>query len=83
MDYWCPELEELGEYHAMPATVWAVGLMLYVMMFWALPGAITREQINNHQWERDDLSPGEIFIRTSTVHNDIKPNEDRNTRESN
>ncbi|XP_056624131.1 uncharacterized protein LOC130437046 [Triplophysa dalaica] len=57
MDYWCPELEELGEYHAMPATVWALGLMLYVMMFWALPCAITREQINNHQWERDDLSP--------------------------
>ncbi|KAI7804912.1 putative serine/threonine-protein kinase pim-2 [Triplophysa rosa] len=55
-NYWCPELEEVGEYHALPATVWSLGLMLYVMMFWALPGIITREQINNQEWEKDDLS---------------------------
>ncbi|XP_073781615.1 uncharacterized protein isoform X1 [Danio rerio] len=42
-EYRPPEFLETGKYHGEPATVWSLGIVLFVMLFWKFP---TRRELN-------------------------------------
>lgn len=57
--YFCPEYLELGEYHAEPATVWSLGIMLYEMVFGRLPKLFDHRRMRKKKWYQAGVSKGE------------------------
>ncbi|XP_068074283.2 serine/threonine-protein kinase pim-2-like isoform X2 [Danio rerio] len=55
-EYFPPEYELYGRYHAQPATVWSLGIVLFAMMCWALPTVSDHSLIRDYLWTRTDLS---------------------------
>nr|XP_021322981.1 serine/threonine-protein kinase pim-2-like [Danio rerio] len=55
-EYFPPEYEMYGRYHAQPATVWSLGIVLFAMMCGALPSISDHSLIRNYRWTSPDLS---------------------------
>ncbi|KAA0705162.1 Serine/threonine-protein kinase pim-2 [Triplophysa tibetana] len=69
--YACPEFFETGKYNGNPATVYSLGVLLFVMVCGKFPNSFDKYKIDEKMWHHDNLTTGEIFIRTSHIF-DIK-----------
>ncbi|XP_039512054.1 serine/threonine-protein kinase pim-2-like isoform X3 [Pimephales promelas] len=54
--YCPPELDTLHKYHAEPATVWSLGMLLFEMVCGRFPEAKEHPRINNDMWSERQLS---------------------------
>ncbi|KAL0147158.1 hypothetical protein M9458_057682, partial [Cirrhinus mrigala] len=55
-EYCPPEYHMNGKYHGEPATVWSLGILLFVMLFWKFPKKGELHKINNQNWTTTGLS---------------------------
>lgn len=62
-EYFPPEFQIYGIYHAKPTTVWSLGIVLFAMMCGALPSFADQYMIEDYRWTSPGLSQGEIFIK--------------------
>lgn len=58
-----PEFDVDGMYHAKPATVWSLGILLFVMVCGYFPDDKDLHMISKNDWSNPDLSQGEVFIK--------------------
>lgn len=58
-----PEFDVDGRYHAKPATVWSLGILLFVMVCGYFPDDKDLHMISKNDWSNPDLSQGEVFIK--------------------
>ncbi|NP_001410276.1 uncharacterized LOC103910517 [Danio rerio] len=54
--YFPPEYELHGRYHAQPATVWSLGIVLFALMCGALPTVSDHSLIRDYLWSSPGLS---------------------------
>ncbi|MGL5102345.1 MAG: protein kinase domain-containing protein [Plesiomonas sp.] len=57
--YACPEFAETGKYKANPATVYSLGVLLFVMVCGVFPTHNDLYQMNEKVWCEDGLTTGE------------------------
>ncbi|XP_056597985.1 uncharacterized protein LOC130415964 [Triplophysa dalaica] len=55
-NYICPEFLETGEYHAKPATVYSLGMLLYAVVCGKFPGSLNLDRIAEKIWYKDGLT---------------------------
>ncbi|KAL0198518.1 hypothetical protein M9458_007058, partial [Cirrhinus mrigala] len=55
-DYRPPEYVFIGKYHGEPATVWSLGILLFVMLTWKFPKKRDMRMINDKIWTKHGLS---------------------------
>ncbi|XP_051725851.1 serine/threonine-protein kinase pim-2-like [Ctenopharyngodon idella] len=55
-EYCPPEYEMYGVYHGEPATVWSLGILLFLILFWKFPSRRDLRMISKNVWENDGLS---------------------------
>ncbi|XP_057215278.1 testis-specific serine/threonine-protein kinase 2-like isoform X2 [Triplophysa rosa] len=55
-NYVCPEFLETGEYNGNPATVYSLGVLLFVMVCGVFPNYNDLYQINEKMWYEDGLT---------------------------
>jgi len=58
--YCPPEFHKRGIYHGKPATVWSLGVLLFVMVCGRFPEAKDHLRIKNKTWSMFHLSNGKI-----------------------
>ncbi|RXN06199.1 inositol-trisphosphate 3-kinase B-like protein [Labeo rohita] len=58
-----PEFSVDSRYHAKPATVWSLGILLFVMVCGYYPEDEDLNRIKNNDWSIPELSQGEIFCK--------------------
>ncbi|XP_067310525.1 uncharacterized protein [Pseudorasbora parva] len=51
-----PEYEADGRYHAKPATVWSLGILLFIMVCGYYPSCHDLHMIRENDWSKPDLS---------------------------
>ncbi|XP_067246844.1 serine/threonine-protein kinase pim-2-like [Chanodichthys erythropterus] len=54
--YCPPKYEMYGVYHGEPATVWSLGILLFLILFWQFPSRRDLRMISKNIWENDGLS---------------------------
>ncbi|XP_052393899.1 serine/threonine-protein kinase pim-3-like [Carassius gibelio] len=55
-EYCPPEYLTTGKYHGKPATVWSLGILVFVMLCGDFPKRRDLRKINSNTWSRDGLS---------------------------
>jgi len=71
--YCPPEFHTRGKYHAKPATVWSLGVLLFVMLFGRYPEPEDHLMINDDMWSERHLSNGKIaFIIKKMINYNFK-----------
>ncbi|XP_051721525.1 serine/threonine-protein kinase pim-2-like [Ctenopharyngodon idella] len=55
-EYRPPEYEMYGVYHGEPATVWSLGILLFVILFWEYPSRRDLRMISKNVWKKEGLS---------------------------
>ncbi|XP_026118311.1 uncharacterized protein LOC113097287 [Carassius auratus] len=55
-EYCPPEYLTNGKYHGKPATVWSLGILMFVMLCGDFPKRRDLRKINSNTWSRDGLS---------------------------
>ncbi|XDV53695.1 hypothetical protein PO909_022131, partial [Leuciscus waleckii] len=56
---YCPAEYYLnGEYHGKPATVWSLGILLFVLLCGNFPNSKDVDKLNDNTWTKDGLSQG-------------------------
>ncbi|CAM4735968.1 unnamed protein product [Leuciscus chuanchicus] len=64
-----PEFDLNGEYHGEPATVWSLGILLFVLLVGNFPKSKDLDELNYNIWTKDGLSQGEILISAKDTYN--------------
>ncbi|CAM4534913.1 unnamed protein product [Leuciscus chuanchicus] len=64
-----PEFDLNGEYHGEPATVWSLGILLFVLLGGNFPKSKDLDELNYNIWTKDGLSQGEILISAKDTYN--------------
>ncbi|XDV19794.1 hypothetical protein PO909_025204 [Leuciscus waleckii] len=54
--YCPPEYDLNGEYHGEPATVWSLGILLFVLLCGQFPESEDLDELNDNIWTKDGLS---------------------------
>ncbi|KAK2872305.1 hypothetical protein Q8A67_022202 [Cirrhinus molitorella] len=55
-EYCPPEYQKTAKYHGGPATVWSLGILLFVMLFWKFPKSRDLHKVNDQNWTKTGLS---------------------------
>ncbi|XP_026052542.1 sperm motility kinase-like [Carassius auratus] len=55
-EYCPPEYHMTGQYHGEPATVWSLGILLFLMLCGDFPNTPDLHMIDGHNWTKDGLS---------------------------
>ena len=62
-DLYCPpEYRMKGEFHGKPATVWALGILLFRMVCGDFPDTFDLYRTNMNTWHKPGLTEGDLFI---------------------
>lgn len=67
MPYFPPEYFDTGRYHAKPATVFSLGVLLIRMILGRFPTANEVYHLINNDWSRFVVSQGEMLIKEQMV----------------
>ncbi|XDV18721.1 hypothetical protein PO909_024359 [Leuciscus waleckii] len=67
-DLYCPpEYRMKGEFHGKPATVWALGILLFRIVCGDFPDTFDLYRTNMNTWHKPGLTEGDLFITSSTI----------------
>ncbi|XP_016103263.1 serine/threonine-protein kinase pim-1-like [Sinocyclocheilus grahami] len=55
--FWPPEFDVDGRYYAKPATVWSLGILLFVIVCEYYPNDKDLQMISKNEWSKPNLSP--------------------------
>ncbi|XP_051755370.1 serine/threonine-protein kinase pim-2-like [Ctenopharyngodon idella] len=78
-EYYPPEYFTDGKYHGKPATVWSLGVLLFVLVCGRFPEPRDVQMIHDDIWSEPGLSNGKIaFITTKKTNCNLKHTKQRN-----